>query len=114
MSLFRVGTEERKPAAFGITVTPSLTPVTLNETSVGVGAAAFAAESRKHAANDAKCQELGWSCILLAIETYGDWGIEAQGLSPSLSACNQPGQPRIQNDCRNLQPSQFILSEMSG
>ena len=67
MSLFRVGTEERKPAAFGITVTPSLTPVTLSEASMAVGAAAFAAESRKHAVNDAKGQELGWSCIPLAI-----------------------------------------------
>ena len=52
-----------KPAVLDITVTSSLTPVTLSEASVAVGAAAFAAESRKHAANDAKCQELGWSCI---------------------------------------------------
>eukprot|EP00731_Ephydatia_muelleri_P006054 Em0003g302a len=94
MSLFRVGTEERKPAAFGITVTSSLTPAILNEASMAVGAAAFAAEFRKHAANDAKCQELGWSCDLLAIETYGDWrklrGSECV-LPPSLSACNQLG-----------------------
>ncbi|KAL5502223.1 hypothetical protein EMCRGX_G008962 [Ephydatia muelleri] len=62
MSLFRVGTEERKPAAFGITVTSSLTPAILNEASMAVGAAAFAAEFRKHAANDAKCQELGCPC----------------------------------------------------
>ena len=27
-------------------------------------------------AKGAKCQELGWSCIPLAIETYGNWGKE--------------------------------------
>ena len=44
-----------KPAALDVTVTSSLTPVTLSEASVAVGAAVFVAESRKHAANDAKC-----------------------------------------------------------
>ena len=68
------GWDRGKPTAFDVTVTSSLTPVTLSEASVVVGAAAFAAESRKHAAWDAKCQELGWSCIPLAIETYGNWG----------------------------------------
>eukprot|EP00731_Ephydatia_muelleri_P033819 Em0039g5a len=72
-----------KPTVFDVTVTSSLTPVTLSEASVAVGAAAFAAESRKHAANDAKCQELGWSCIPLAIETYGNWKKEAQSVSPA-------------------------------
>ena len=43
-----------------------------------MGAAAYAAESRKHAANYTKCQELGWTCIPLAVETYGNWGKEAQ------------------------------------
>ena len=38
----------------------------------------FAAKVMKHTANDAKCQELGWSCIPLAVETYGNWGKEAQ------------------------------------
>ncbi|KAL5510358.1 hypothetical protein EMCRGX_G005888 [Ephydatia muelleri] len=37
-----------------VTITSSLTPVTLSEASVALGAAAFVAESRKHAANDAK------------------------------------------------------------
>ncbi|KAL5481562.1 hypothetical protein EMCRGX_G021752 [Ephydatia muelleri] len=27
--------------------------------------------------NGPKCQELGWSCIPLAVETYGNWGNEA-------------------------------------
>ena len=27
--------------------------------------------------NDPKCQELGWVCVPLAVETYGNWGREA-------------------------------------
>eukprot|EP00731_Ephydatia_muelleri_P012237 Em0006g1131a len=45
--------------------------VTLNDASTSVGAAAYAAELRKHVANDTRCQELGWTCIPLAVETYG-------------------------------------------
>ena len=41
------------------------------------GSAASAAEARKHATNDAKCNCLGWICIPLALETYGCWGDEA-------------------------------------
>ena len=41
------------------------------------GAAAAASEQRKHIANDPKCQELGWVCVPLAVETYGNWGSEA-------------------------------------
>ena len=81
MSLFSVGTEENL-----LPLTSSLTPVTLSEASVGVVAAAFVAESRKHAANNAKCQELGWSCILLAVETYGNWRKEAQSVFSSLAS----------------------------
>ena len=29
-------------------------------------------------ANDPKCSELGWLCITLAVETYGNWGRETQ------------------------------------
>ena len=25
-----------------------------------------------------KCTELGWACVPLAVETYGNWGVEAQ------------------------------------
>ena len=41
------------------------------------GSAASAAEARKHATNDAKCNRLGWVCIPLAVETYSCWGDEA-------------------------------------
>ena len=59
-----------KPAAFDVTVTSPLTPVILNEACIHEGAAALAAKTRKHAANDARCQALGWSCIPLAVETF--------------------------------------------
>ena len=41
------------------------------------GSAALAAEVHKHNVNDAKCSELGWTCIPIAVETYGCWGAEA-------------------------------------
>ena len=72
------GWDRAKPAAFDVTVTSPLIPVTLNEASIHKGAAALAAETRKHAVNDARCQALGWSCIPLAVETFGKWGREAQ------------------------------------
>ena len=40
------------------------------------GAAAAASEQRKHIANDPKCQELGWACVPLAVETYMATGAE--------------------------------------
>ena len=42
------------------------------------GAATLAAETRKHIANDKRCQELGWACVPIAVETYGNWGQEAK------------------------------------
>eukprot|EP00731_Ephydatia_muelleri_P033464 Em0030g21a len=38
---------------------------------------ALAAETRKLHSNGPKCQELGWSCVPLAVETYGNWGKQA-------------------------------------
>ena len=72
------GLDRAKPAAFDVTVISPLTPLTLNEASIHEGAAGLVAETRKHAANDARCQALGWSCIPLAVETFGNWGREAQ------------------------------------
>ena len=63
------------PAALDITVTSPLNPAILDESC---STAAVAAESRKHVANDPKCFELGWTCVPLAVETYGNWGVEAQ------------------------------------
>ena len=56
------------------------------EAGVTSGSAALAAEVCKHNANDAKCSELGWTCIPIAVETYGCWGAEAmQTLTPLAS-----------------------------
>ena len=75
-----------KPAAFDLTVVSPLNSTTLNEAEVRSGSAAGKAEVRKHNANDAKCTELGWVCIPLAVETYGCWGVEAQGSISRLAA----------------------------
>ena len=66
-----------KPAALDLTVTSTLNSSTLLEAGVTSGSAALAAEVRKHNANDAKCSELGWTCIPIAVETSGCWGAEA-------------------------------------
>ena len=65
-------------AAFDVTVTSPLTPVSLQESSVTAGTAALLAEQRKHQVNDPKCDTLGWKCIPLAVESYGNRGFEAR------------------------------------
>ena len=52
-----------KPAALDLTVASPLNAEVLPEASVTAGSAAYAAEQRKHVANDPKCNELGWVCI---------------------------------------------------
>ena len=70
--------ERGKHAALDITVTSPLIPSILTAASLSEGAAVEEAEARKHRTNDPKCSELGWVCIPLAVETYGNWGREAQ------------------------------------
>ena len=60
-----------KPAAFDFTVTSPMIPKPLGQSSIRSGFAAVLAETRKHHSNDAKCSELGWSCLPLAVETLG-------------------------------------------
>ena len=79
------GWERGQPAALDITVTSPLTPVSLKESSRIVGVAALSAETRKHAANDPKCRELGWVCIPMAVETYSNSGKEAQHMFSRLA-----------------------------
>ena len=43
----------------------------LLEASMTAGLAALVAENKY---NDRKCEELGWVCIPLVVETYGCWG----------------------------------------
>eukprot|EP00731_Ephydatia_muelleri_P022869 Em0015g452a len=66
-----------KPAALDLTITSPLCSVILGESCYQAGVAALAAETRKLHSNGPKCQELGWSCIPLAVETYGNWGKQA-------------------------------------
>ena len=64
-------------AAFDFTITSPLTPEILGQSSTHSGFAAEVAKICKYCNNNAKCSELGWSCLLLAVETYGNWGKEA-------------------------------------
>ena len=64
-------------AAFDVTVASPLNSSTITEAGMYSGAAARAAELRKHTQNDSKCAELSWNCIPLAVECYGAWGQEA-------------------------------------
>jgi hypothetical protein len=66
-----------KPAAFDFSVTSPLNSLNLSEAGVSSGVAAEASEIRKHNRNDGKCEDLGWACIPLVVETYGAWGQEA-------------------------------------
>ena len=66
-----------KPAAFNLSVTSTLHPSVWLEASMMAGSAALVAENRKHKYNDRKCEELGWVCIPLVVETYGCWGAAA-------------------------------------
>jgi hypothetical protein len=66
-----------KPAAFDLSVTSTLNQNVLPEASVTAGSAAQVVENRKHANNDGKCEQLGWVCIPLVVETYGCWGASA-------------------------------------
>ena len=71
------GWDRGKPAAFDVTVASPLCPAILMDSSRMSGAASAAAEARKILTNGPKCQELGWTCIPLAVETFCNWGKEA-------------------------------------
>ena len=61
-------------------------PATLGDSFKSAGVAAYTAECRKHSSDDPKCQELGWVCIPLAVETYGNWDKEAQNTFSCLAS----------------------------
>ena len=71
------GWDRGKPVALDLTITSPLCSAILSESCHQAGAAALAAEAHKLHSNGPKCQKLGCSCILLAMETYGNWGKEA-------------------------------------
>ena len=59
----------------------------VNEAGARSGSAAGKAEVHMHNTNDPKCRDLGWICILLAVETYDCWVVEPQGSISCLAAC---------------------------
>ena len=67
-----------KPVALNLTVTSLLNAEIISKASVTAGSAAYAAEQRKHIANDPKSNDLGWVCIPFAVELYRCWGSEAR------------------------------------
>ena len=99
------GWERGKPAAFDITVTSPLCPAFLGEASRVAGAAALAAETRKHMANDQKCHELGWACVPIAVETCGNWGREPKDTFSRLASRLATG---------SSQPKSKVISDLYG
>ena len=71
------GWDRGKHAALDLTITLPLCSAILSEWCHQAGAAALAAEVRKLHSNGPTCQELGWSCIPLAVEMYDNWGKQA-------------------------------------
>ena len=69
------------------------------------GAAALAAETRKHIANDKKCQELGWACVPIAVETYSNWGQETKQTLSQLAS-------RLATD--SSQPKSKVIADLNG
>ena len=86
------GWDRGKPAAFDVTVTSPLTPVTLNNASASVGAAAYAAECRKHA-GVGMIMYPGLSCG--NVWQLGEGGSECF-FPARFSAFHQPGHPQTQ------------------
>ena len=61
------GWDMGKPAAFDVTEASPLCPVILRDSSRMSGEAYVAAETCKMPTNGPECQELGWTCIQVAI-----------------------------------------------
>ena len=69
------------PAARDLTVVHPLNTKHLTGASTDAGSAALAsAAERKHAENEEKCRELGWTCVPVAVTIFGGWSEEADAL----------------------------------
>ena len=89
-----------KPDAFDLSLTSLLNSSLLSEAGLTAGSAAVAAELRKHSANDAKCSELRWTCILLGLESYGAWGreaVQAFSIKTCFTPCHKDQHPQVQD-----------------
>ena len=75
------------PAGTDITITSPLCPAILGESCHQAGEAAFAAEAHRLHSNGPKCQELGWSCIPLAVV----WKLGQRGPCYHFKAGISPG-----------------------
>ena len=94
-----------RTAALDVSITSRLSPVILLEEGVLATAGAQATESRKHQANDPKCSDLGWVCVLMVVETCGAWGKEATAIISFVAS-------RLATSmCR---PKSIVLNEIYG
>lgn len=64
-----------KSAAFDLTVVSPLTQE--NISGAGDTGVVERAAEKKHEENDPKCADLGWLCVPLAVDSYGQWCVEA-------------------------------------
>jgi hypothetical protein len=64
-----------KSAAFDLTVVSPLTSENLS--GAGANDVVERAASVKHDENDPKCSAFGWLCVPLAVDSYGQWCLEA-------------------------------------
>ena len=74
-----------RPAAFDLKVINPLNSDSILEASMIPGSTAEKGERDKYLKNDGPCNERGWSCIPLVVETYGRWGQEAVSMFARLS-----------------------------
>ena len=75
-----------KAAAFDVTIVSPHVKTNMN--AAGSIDVIQTAEANKHVENDAKCAELGWKCIPLAVDVHGQWGDEAHKSALRLVASN--------------------------
>ena len=81
------------------------TPVTLLDACNSAGVVAYTAVCQKHSSSDPKYQELGWVCVPLEVESYGNWGKETQN-----SFSRQASILSISQHC----PKAKVMSEIYG
>ena len=62
------------------------------------GVAAWMTEQRKHCSNDGKCNELGWACVPLVVESYGAWGKEALESISRLATCSSKAKSVVRTE----------------
>ena len=82
--IFIAGWDRGEPAALDLTITSPLCSAILSEPCHQAGASALAAEVGKLHSDGPKYQELGWSCIPLAVDY--NWGKQAHNTFSKLAS----------------------------